>query len=154
NLRRYERLLTLDRRLRAVLTRKEKPRSPAEGLEFANLCYYRRYYVAGASLAADAFSAAPDLADDLKAKSRYNAACAAPLPAAAESGDATAIAVEEWAWLQLHALEWLRADLAAYARVAEKGGQDARAVIGQQLAHWQADADLAAVRDPNWLANM
>jgi hypothetical protein len=44
------------------------------------------------------------------------------------------------------ALGWLRADLAAWRQLAEKGPAEDRPAIGQTLAAWQRDPDLAAVR--------
>jgi hypothetical protein len=94
------------------------------------------------------------LADDLRSGHRYNAACAAALAAAGQGQDAKALAVEEWVWLQQQALDWLRADLAAYAKLVAKGNQQVRQVVQQRLAHWQQDDDLIAVRDKDWLAAM
>ena len=45
------------------------------------------------------------------------------------------------------ALTWLRADLAAYSRLA-KGNPKQKAAVRQRLELWQKDADLASVRDP------
>ena len=54
--------------------------------------------------------------------------------------------------LRRQALDWLRADLAAYAALAEKDDRSARRAGPAALAHWQQDADLAAVRDDKALA--
>jgi hypothetical protein len=53
---------------------------------------------------------------------------------------------EERARLRGQALSWLRADLAAWAKVAD------RALVRRILAHWQQDPDLAGVRDRQALA--
>src|SRR5262249_57706104 len=52
------------------------------------------------------------------------------------------------------ALDWLRADLDAYTRLAEKGNPAARQLVAQRLAHWQKDSDLSAVRDKKWIDAM
>jgi tetratricopeptide (TPR) repeat protein len=153
--RRCERHLTLDRDLSAFLRGEKVPASAAERLEVAELCrQYKRLHFAAAHLAAAAFTADPKLAADLRPQHRYNAACSAALAAAGNAEDARGLAVEEWAWLQQRAHDWLRADLTAYTQFVEKGDPATRSVIQKRLAHWQSDADLLAVRDPAWLAAM
>jgi hypothetical protein len=46
------------------------------------------------------------------------------------------------------ALGWLRADLALWAKMAERNDAGARREVRQRLTDWQQDADLASVRDP------
>src|SRR5262249_48131718 len=111
-------------------------------------------YVAAVGFFTDVFAAEPKLAADLDSYHRYNAACAAALAAAGKGEDARGLGVEEWAWLQQKAHDWLRADLAAYAPLVEKGDAATRQAVRQRLAHWQQDADLAAVRDKDWLDAM
>jgi Flp pilus assembly protein TadD/serine/threonine protein kinase len=154
-LRQTQRWLELDKRLPAILGGKEQPRSLQEQIEFASFCAeYKRLHIAAFSLYSAAFAADPKLANDLRWQHRYNAACAAALAAAGQGDDATGLGVEEWAWLQQHALDWLRADLAVYAKLVAKGDKQARQFVQEQLAHWQQDADLIAVRDKEWLAAM
>jgi hypothetical protein len=155
NLRRSERFLELDQRLPAILAGKEQPRSPEERLEFAAFCAeYKHLYFAALRLYSAAFAADPKWADALSAGHRYNAACAAALAAAGKGEDAKDLGVEEWAGLQQRAYDWLRADLAAHARLVEQGDQQTRRFVQQTLAHWLEDEDLIAVRDPDWLAAM
>jgi tetratricopeptide (TPR) repeat protein len=155
DLRAAERWLELDKRLPAILAGKEQPRSPQEQIGFASFCAeYKRLHIAAVRLFSAAFAADPKLANDLRSQHRYNAACAAALAAAGKGEDAEALAVEEWAWLQERALDWLRADLTVYARLAAKGNAAARQLVQQRLAHWQNDDDLIAVRDKEWLAAM
>ena len=49
------------------------------------------------------------------------------------------------------ALVWLRDDLTAYAKLAERNDPTVKQTIQQQLAHWRRDLDLASVRDPQAL---
>src|SRR5262249_34242326 len=91
---------------------------------------------------------------DLTRQHRYQAACSAALAAAGNSVDAKELAIEEWAWLQERAHDWLRADLAAYTRLVEKGDKAAWQVVQQSLDVWQNDPNLLAVRDRDWLAAM
>jgi hypothetical protein len=86
------------------------------------------------------------LAEDLDAWHRYNAACAAVLAAAGQDSGAVKLEHKERARLRQQALDWLKADLAAWTKLAE-GTAPQRQVARQKLTHWQADADLASVRD-------
>jgi eukaryotic-like serine/threonine-protein kinase len=49
--------------------------------------------------------------------------------------------------LRRQAVAWLRADLAAWAKVIDRGPQD-RLAARRALTHWRTDVDLAGVRDP------
>jgi tetratricopeptide (TPR) repeat protein len=155
NLRQTERWLELDKRLPAMLAGKEQPKSPQERIDLASFyAQYKQRYIAAVNLYVAGFAADPKLAEDNRSAHRYNAACAAALAAASQGDDATGLSAEEWAWLQQHALDWLRADLAAKAKLVEKADKQTRQFVQQQLAHWQQDTDLTAVRDKEWLAAM
>ncbi len=107
---------------------------------------------AAAQAYADAFAAEPAWADNLDAFHRYNAACAAALAAASSGADAPRLTEGERTAWRRRALEWLRADLRA--RRAPAASSPKRAGLPQALAHWQGDADLAGVRDPEALARL
>jgi Flp pilus assembly protein TadD len=141
-LRQAERLVELDGLLPGIQAG-AAPSSPSEGLELAALCQHpaRRLHGAAVRLTAAAFAAEPTLADDLQAQPRYNAACSAVLTAGGQTADGARVSKEVAAELRALALAWLRADLDAY-RAAGQGE-----LVRQRLAHWQADADLASVRD-------
>jgi hypothetical protein len=47
-------------------------------------------------------------------------------------------------------LDWLRADLGAYAK--RLGDGPGRALVQERLRHWQGDRDLGGLRDPEALA--
>jgi hypothetical protein len=150
-----ERLLALDRKLPAILKGEAQPADAREGLALADLCgQYKRLYAAAARLAADAFAVEPKLADDLKAFHRYNAACYAALAAAGKGEDAAKFDDGDRSRLRGQALAWLRADLRAWASQVEKGTPQEQAAAAKQLRWWQADSDLAAVRDPAALARL
>jgi tetratricopeptide (TPR) repeat protein len=153
-LRDAERLVELDRQLPDVLGGTAPPASAAERLELAGLCQHptRCLHAGAARLAAEAFALAPALADDLDIQCRYNAACSAVLAATGRAKDAHDLADETRAALRRQALQWLRADLALYAGLAER--DDAVQGVVKQLAYWQDDADLAAVRDADALARL
>jgi serine/threonine protein kinase/Flp pilus assembly protein TadD len=142
-----EQLLQLEGRLPAILRGDEKP-DPPQGLLFADLCGRTKRYAAAARLFADAFASQPRLADDLQAQPRYNAACAAALAAAGQGSEAAQLDAKERARLRQRALDWLRADLTAWAKTTD------RAVLQRTLAHWQRDSDLASLRDKDALAKL
>jgi hypothetical protein len=149
-MRNAERLAALDAKLPAVLSGTALPDDTAEALELADIAVcFRQRYAGAARLYAAAFDANPRLADDPARGHRYNAACAAALAAAAR-GDAAAAPekLRTSHWRQ--ALDWLRADLAAWQK---RAATDRRAVA-KTLAHWQTDPDLAGVRDPQELAKL
>jgi hypothetical protein len=64
-----------------------------------------------------------------------------PAAAAGDLGDT------ERADLRKQALDWLRVDLAAYAKMRDGGAADKQQFVGERLRHWQTDADLAGIRD-------
>jgi tetratricopeptide (TPR) repeat protein len=152
--RRVERLVELDRDLPAFLAGRRQPAGPDEHIELAALCRHpaKRLYAAAARFWAAAFRATPALGDDLRASHRYNAACAAALAGCGQGEDAPR-SDEQRARLRRRALRWLRADLAAWRRLREKGPAAARAAE-KQLRHWRQDADLIGVRDKGPLARL
>jgi Flp pilus assembly protein TadD len=144
-----ERLIELDRKLSAVLDGKAEPANAAERLNLADLAQqpFKRLYTTAARLYADAFAADPRLADDLGQQHRYNAACSAALAAAGQAADARSLPDKVVLTLRRQALAWLRADLALYAKLAEREDPKAQDVVRERLTHWQQDSDLASVRD-------
>jgi Flp pilus assembly protein TadD len=152
--RQCERLVELDRKLPAILKGQAQPASPAERLDLANLCQLpsKRLYAAAARLAADAFTADPKLAEDMQARPRYNAACAAALAAAGQGEDAGKLDPRERSALREQALGWLRAALDVQHKSLANAKPPQRQAILQTLRHWYQDTDLAGVRDPKALA--
>jgi Flp pilus assembly protein TadD len=147
-----QRWLKLEKKFPALLDGKETPGNSLERLDLAEWCSRcKRLYRAAARFAADALAADPKLADDLQARHRYTAACAATLAAAGEGADATQLEETERARLRRQALGWLRADLALWSKQM-KAGPRAQAMAGLVLRLWQQDPDLAGVRDPKLLA--
>jgi serine/threonine protein kinase/Flp pilus assembly protein TadD len=147
-----ERLVELDGRLPAVLRGEAQPAGAAERIEYAQVCYYKTLYAAAARLRAGAFGSDPKLADDLTAGHRYDAACAAALAGCGRGADAGPLSDQERARWRKQALDWLRADLAANAKLLEGHRPQDRRLVGQRLRHWQGDPDLAGLRDPAALA--
>jgi hypothetical protein len=76
------------------------------------------------------------------------------LAAAGRGEDAAKLDDKERRRLRKQALDWLRADLALYARQPATGKPADRAAVQQALRHWQADPDLAGIRDAAALARL
>jgi serine/threonine-protein kinase len=144
--RQARRLVRQEKELPDVLSGRRQPASPAERVEYANVCTLTKRYQSAARLYAEAFAADSTLADDLQAAHRYDAARAAALAAAGQGRDAPKPDDKERARLRRQALRWLQADLALWGKEAEKGTPQARAEVQKMLRHWQKDPDLAGVR--------
>jgi hypothetical protein len=85
---------------------------------------------------------------------RYHAACAAALAGCGQGHDAAGLDANERARLRRQALDWLRADLAAWGRVLEKDPEKVRSVSAGVLQHWLDDPHLVGLRDPDALAKL
>jgi hypothetical protein len=146
-IRQAEQLIALDAKLPKLLRGEIQPADAAERLALAWLCQMRKkLYATAARFYAEAFTAQRLLADDLKASHRYNAACAAALAGCGQGEDAATLHNAERAGLRRQALDWLRGDLASYARSIDGGPAEARAFARKQMQHWQRDTALAGVR--------
>jgi serine/threonine-protein kinase len=107
-----------------------------------------------ARLWADAFAADPRQAENEKARHRYNAACAAALAGCGLDKDDPAPDDAAKEKLRRQALDWLRADLAAYSRLLAGTGPQSPALVRQRLQHWQQDTDFRGVRGDGALAKL
>jgi tetratricopeptide (TPR) repeat protein len=153
-LQRCERMAALEAGLPSVPRGQDKTAGPAEWLELARVCRLKKRYAAAAHLYAEAFAADPKPADDLRAGHRYDAARCAVLAAAAEGADDAKPDDRERTRLRGQALDWLRADLALWKKQAQPGQAEGRVTAERVLQHWQADSDLAGVRDEAGLAKL
>jgi serine/threonine-protein kinase len=143
-----------DRKLPAVLEGSLKP-APAERLVAAELCQFRHgRYAAAARLYAEAFAGDPKLADDLRRRHRYNAACAAALAASGQGKDADRIDPEGRAGLRLQALGWLQSDFERLSLEANSDDPRVRLRVRGTLGRWMSDPDLAGLRDPEAIARL
>jgi superkiller protein 3 len=154
-LRQCEQMLALETRLPAILQGDAKPKDAADMLALAELCRIKNRYTAGARFYADAFTAEPKLAGDLKAQHRYNASRCAALATIGQGKDADKLddRGERARWRQ-QALDWLRDDLTAYGKLLEGGKPEDRALVRQRLQHWKQDRDLAGLRDKDAVAKL
>jgi Tfp pilus assembly protein PilF len=149
-----ERLAATAARLPAVLSGKSKPTDAAETLGFAQLCYEKKLHEASARLWGEAFHAQPKLAEDMRSQHRYNAACAAALAGCGQGKDDPPLDEPAKARWRRQAINWLKADLAAWSKLLQTGAPQAKQGITQTLQHWKADADLGGVRDPTAVAKL
>ena len=85
---------------------------------------------------------------------RYNAACAAALAGCGQGKDDPPLDEAAKARWRKQAIDWLKADLAAWSQVLESGPPQARSVHLLTLQHWKADPDLAGLRDQAALAKL
>ncbi len=102
----------------------------------------------------DAFQAEPKLAGDMQAGNRYNAACAAALAGSGQGKDDPPLDEPAKARWRKQAIDWLKADLAAWSKVLEKSPPVARQSISETLKHWEVDSDLAGLREAAALAKL
>src|SRR5262249_41712331 len=144
----------MEARLPALAKGDDHPKDVAERLALAQMCYDTKRYTAAARFWAEALAADPKLGDDRQALHRYNTASAA---SRAGNGQGTADpkpAAGARARLRSQALGWLMAERAAWAKVLDAGGMQARSIVQQDIEHWRADPDLAGVRDRSSLAKL
>jgi Flp pilus assembly protein TadD len=148
-----ERLLELEGRLPAFLKGEVQPTGPAERIDLGELCHCKGLHAASVRFFAEAFAADANLANNLRAGYRYRAACSAALIGCGQGKETGRSDDAERARLRRQALEWLRADLARWARQVDAGTLKDRGQL-QALLHWQLDPALAGVRDRDPLGTL
>jgi serine/threonine protein kinase/tetratricopeptide (TPR) repeat protein len=174
-------LLQIAQRAAALVQDPEQAKGPTELMQLAQFCrQYQRPYSA-TRLYTAAFSAQPTLAEDLGKGQRYQAACAAILAALSQVTldlDAKPLSATDKANLRRQALDWLRADLhlltktlAGYQATDEGNQQSVSPLeklaggaakvrpadmlrVCDRLQRWQADPDLASLREEKALAKL
>jgi tetratricopeptide (TPR) repeat protein len=151
-----ERLCALRMRLPRLIAGQDHAANNTERIAFAELCRQpsERRYALAASLLAEAFRTEPQLANDMRAGHRFKAASAAAAAGSGQGKDGAHLDETERARLRNEALNWLRAELAAYTRYAQGGTAEARAAVQRALRSWKRSALLAGVRDQAALANL
>ena len=111
----------------------------------------QKHYATAARLYAEALAATPQLTEDLRAGHRFNAARAAALAGGGHGDDAAGLGEPERAGLRKQARDWLRLDLAAWAKKVDTGTAADRIQAQKTLAPWRDDPDLAGLRDADTL---
>ena len=145
-----ERMLALEPLLAAVLAGEAQSVSAAERVELARLAHRTRRHATAAGIYARAFAEEPALSE--QGGHRYDAARAAARAGQGLGTDALEPKAQEAA--RREALQWLWAELAARAAELEAGPPAARALVAGALAQWEADPDLAGLREPEELARL
>jgi serine/threonine-protein kinase len=149
-----ERWIAWDEKLEALAVGSSTPGSPNEQMELAEFCInQKKRYATAARFFASAFAEEPKLAEQLSGAHRYNAACAAALAANGEGKDAANLDEPQRRRWRAQALEWLKADLAAWATNFEKNPRSGASLV-KTLHLWQDDPDLVSVRDGQALARL
>ena len=131
----------------AVLEGKSRPKDGAEWLSLRGSArdttsgtrQPRRFF-------AEAFAAAPELAEDRKAGYRYNAACTAALAGCGQGKDTESLDAKGRVRLRGLALGWLRGELKAWQTLLDLNPANAGPTVAGQMQHWLADTDFAGVR--------
>ncbi len=149
-----ETLAALSERLPAILKGDDRPRNVGERLDLAQMCMDKELKAAALRFWSEALDEDPKLGDNRKLQHRYNAACAALLVASGQTKDARPIDEAARADLRRRALAWLRAEVAAWARVFESGSPAERATALSVIRWWIRDTDLATVRGADALARL
>jgi len=148
------RIVALDARLAAVLKGKETAKSDAERIQLAYRANDKTLHAASARLLAEALANNPELADDRQAQNRYNAACAASLAGSGKGTNDPPPNDAAKTKLRQQALEWLKAELVAWAKIVDSGPADMKAKLAPTLQHWKTDSDLAVIRYEQELAKL
>jgi WD40 repeat protein/tetratricopeptide (TPR) repeat protein len=148
-LRRAERSLVLDPKLPAILKGTARPAGADEQIEYAQLCAYNKLYGASVRLFLEAFAADPELADDLAAGYRYDAASCAARAGSGQGDDADQFGDQDRSRWRKQALAWLQSDLVLRRQQLKQGKLEDRVDVQEKLRHWQNDVDLASLRDPD-----
>ena len=143
----------LEGRLPAVVQGKDRP-AAADCHDLAELCFVKNHYATAARLYAEALAATPQLTEDLRAGHRFNAARAAALAGGGHGDDAAGLGEPERAGLRKQARDWLRLDLAAWAKKVDTGTAADRIQAQKTLAPWRDDPDLAGLRDADTLQKL
>jgi serine/threonine-protein kinase len=129
------------------------PKGAAAHMNLAMVFQQQQRFLDSVLYYQEAFAKDATLADNLQAGHRLAAARAAILAVAGKGKDAADLTTDERAGLRQLALDWLRADLAAWTKTLARSARSAEPVR-LALTSWQRDTDLAGVRDDDQLAKL
>jgi serine/threonine-protein kinase len=154
--------------LPAFLRGEYEPHDNDERLALVGACQCGGRYQSAARLYAAAFTADPDLADNLATECRYRslreepwservesintearclAARCAALAGCGRGRDGAGLSPAEQAQWRKQARAWLRADLALWEKTLASGTELDLGLAKRMLDRWQWEPDLAAIRD-------
>jgi serine/threonine-protein kinase len=140
--------------LPAFLEGTYQPRDQDERLALLGAVQFQDRRAATAGLYAAAFAADPELAEDLRAGHRFNAARAAAVAGHGGGADGAALSEPERARWRRQARAWLRLDLAAWTKRLEAAKPTDRDEVRKALARWGEIPDLAGLRDADGLERL
>ena len=140
--------------LPAFLEGAYQPQDNDERIAFLGVSQATNRTLASARLYADAFAAAPNLAADCRAAHRTNAARAAALAGCGRGTDAARLSEPDRATWRARAVEWLRADLAAWEEALDGDPTGVRDAARQRIIRWRTDPGFVGLREPAELAKL
>jgi serine/threonine-protein kinase len=140
--------------LPAFLAGEYQPRDNDERLAFVGACQFQGRFATATRLFADAFATDSASAGDVMSERRYRAACCAALAGCGLGTEGAGLGDEERASWRARARDWLRADLAAWAGKVAADTAKNQPLAQKALARWQADPDLAGLREPSALEKL
>jgi len=149
-----ERLIALERQLPEIAAGKLQAANADERQLFALLCHCKRHYEAAARLYQAALDATPKQTDAGLNDNLYNAACSAAPTGCGLGEDAAKLDDDQRASRRRQALDWLQTSLDSWTKILDQDKRQARVAVERKLQHWQADPDLASVRDQAALAKL
>jgi tetratricopeptide (TPR) repeat protein len=152
-LKRCQHLRVLEGRLPAIVQNKDKP-AAADCRDLAERCFVKKHFATAARLYAEALAAKPQLTEDLRAGHRFNAARAAALAGCGHGDDVAGVEGSEQEGLRKQARDWLRIELAAWAKKVDSGKEGERVQAQKTLAPWRDDTDMAVLRDADALEKL
>jgi serine/threonine-protein kinase len=153
-LRKAEEMVELDSKLPAFLLGRYKPAGAEKQITMAEVCYVRKLPRLATALYSQAFVADPKLANSLLPQFRFNAASAAALVGTVPATDEPAADDDTKTRHLRQARGWLRADLTVYSSLLKDTDPRARVLILERLHRWQADPNLAGIRDKDALEKL
>jgi serine/threonine-protein kinase len=133
--------------LAAFLEGKYRPQDNDERLALLGVCQFTNRTCTAARLYSDAFATDAHLAEDLRAGHRTNAARVAAQAGSGLGLDGAKLDAAERAGWRRQARDWLQGDLALGSKLLDRGSSADRLLVRKMLARWQADPDLAGLRD-------
>jgi len=145
----------LEERLRPVLIGEERLGGPDEQLEFARLCLFLKHlYNTSAVFYAEAFNNRPEMATDLRAGNRFDAACAAAMAGSGQGEDVASFQELDRHNRREQSRRWLEEDLALWTKIAASDKSADRTMVRAALLRWQQDPHLIGVRNKDALQKL
>jgi tetratricopeptide (TPR) repeat protein len=148
------RLVWLRAKLPALLRGEAEPADAIERLGLAEVAHTQGWQATAAHVLGEALEAQPKLADDIEGAHRYNAARFAALAGCGRGKDQPPPDEAARTGFRRQALEWLKADVAAWSKIMANAASKNRSRAPHLLEHARHDPDLAGVRDPPDMNNL